>query len=39
MVTPAGPLDLRWQEEEILLTGPAELVATGRFYYDENGTS
>jgi diaminopimelate epimerase len=39
MVTPAGPLDLRWQEEEILLTGPAELVATGRFYYDENGSS
>jgi len=39
IVTPAGPLDLRWQEEEILLTGPAELVATGRFYYDENCNS
>jgi diaminopimelate epimerase len=29
--TPAGPIDLRL-EEEVYLTGPAELVATGEFY-------
>jgi diaminopimelate epimerase len=30
--TPAGPLRLRWQGEEILLAGPAEIVGTGEFY-------
>ncbi len=35
VLTPAGPLELRWQNDEILLTGPAEIVATGEFYYDE----
>jgi diaminopimelate epimerase len=35
VLTPAGPLDLRWEADEILLTGPAEIVATGEFYYDE----
>ncbi len=29
--TPAGPLHLRW-ENEVYLTGPAELVAEGEFY-------
>jgi diaminopimelate epimerase len=30
--TPAGPLQLRWQSDEILLAGPAEIVGTGEFY-------
>jgi diaminopimelate epimerase len=29
--TPAGPLQIRWQGEDILLAGPAEIVATGYF--------
>jgi diaminopimelate epimerase len=32
--TPAGPLDVRWEGEEILMTGPAEIVATGEFYWE-----
>ncbi len=32
VLTPAGPLDLRWQGEDIYLTGPAEIVAGGEFY-------
>jgi diaminopimelate epimerase len=32
VITPAGPLMLRWEEEEIWLTGPAEISATGEFY-------
>jgi diaminopimelate epimerase len=32
--TPAGPLDVRWQGDEILMTGPAEIVATGEFYWE-----
>jgi diaminopimelate epimerase len=32
VVTPAGPLLLRWEGEEILLTGPAEISAKGEFY-------
>lgn len=32
--TPAGPLKLRWQNGEILLTGPAEIVAAGEFYME-----
>jgi diaminopimelate epimerase len=31
VLTPAGPLDVRW-DQEIFLTGPAELVAEGVFY-------
>jgi diaminopimelate epimerase len=31
--TPAGPLQLRWRSGEILLAGPAEIVATGEFYW------
>jgi diaminopimelate epimerase len=30
--TPAGPLLLRWEGEEILLIGPAEISAKGEFY-------
>ncbi len=33
VLTPAGPLDLRWEGDEILLAGPAELIASGEFYY------
>jgi diaminopimelate epimerase len=32
--TPAGPLNLRWSSDDILLTGPAEIVARGDFYWD-----
>jgi diaminopimelate epimerase len=34
VLTPAGPLDLRWEGEDILLAGPAEIVASGEFYWD-----
>jgi diaminopimelate epimerase len=34
VLTPAGPLDLRWNNQEILLAGPAEIVASGEFYWD-----
>ena len=30
--TPAGPLHLRWNGPDILLAGPAEIVARGEFY-------
>lgn len=32
--TPAGPLQLRWLDDEILLAGPAEIVARGEFYWE-----
>jgi diaminopimelate epimerase len=32
VITPAGPLLLRWEGEQILLTGPAEISAKGEFY-------
>ncbi len=32
--TPAGPLMLRWQGDDIVLAGPAEIVASGEFYLD-----
>ncbi len=32
VVTPAGGLVLRWDGEDILLAGPAEIVAHGEFY-------
>jgi diaminopimelate epimerase len=32
--TPAGTLDLRWKDEEIFLTGPAEIVARGSFLWN-----
>jgi diaminopimelate epimerase len=31
--TPAGPLKVRWEGDEILLAGPAEIVAEGIFYF------
>jgi diaminopimelate epimerase len=31
--TPAGPLSLRW-DESVFLTGPAELIGEGRYYFD-----
>jgi diaminopimelate epimerase len=31
--TPAEPLQLRWQDREILLAGPAEIIATGEFHF------
>lgn len=32
VVTPAGPLEIRW-DDDIYLTGPAEIVAGGEFYF------
>jgi diaminopimelate epimerase len=34
ILTPAGALDLRWDGEDILLAGPAEIVASGEFYWN-----
>jgi diaminopimelate epimerase len=34
VLTAAGPLDLRWENRDILLAGPAEIVASGEFYWD-----
>jgi diaminopimelate epimerase len=36
ILTPAGPLDIRQQNEEFLLAGPAEITVGGEFYYDKN---
>jgi diaminopimelate epimerase len=33
VLTPAGVLDLRWSGDDIFLAGPAELVASGEFYW------
>ncbi len=33
VLTPAGPIDLRW-DGDIYLTGPAAIVATGEFYVE-----
>jgi diaminopimelate epimerase len=32
IITPAGPLNLRWEGTDLLLAGPAEIVARGEFY-------
>lgn len=34
VITPAGPLDLRWQGDEIFLAGPAVILARGEFYWN-----
>ena len=34
VMTPAGALNLRWEAGDILLTGPAEIVARGNFYWN-----
>jgi len=34
--TPAGPLQLRWHTADMLLTGPAEIVANGEFYWKDS---
>jgi len=34
VLTPAGPLNLRWEGQDIFLTGPAEIVASGEYYWD-----
>jgi diaminopimelate epimerase len=31
-ITPAGPISIRVEEDEFLLVGPAEIVATGEFF-------
>jgi diaminopimelate epimerase len=36
VLTPAGPLELRHQQDRLLLAGPAEIVGSGEFYYDTN---
>lgn len=35
VLTPAGPLKLHSQNEDLYLEGPAEIVAEGEFYYGE----
>ena len=32
VVTPAGPLEISWDDSEIHMTGPAEIVAAGQFH-------
>jgi len=34
VLTPAGPLDLSWKGDDILLAGPAEIVADGEFFWE-----
>ena len=34
VLTPAGPLDLRWEDADIYLAGPAQIVARGSFYWN-----
>lgn len=33
--TPAGPLELRWHDQDIFLAGPAQIVARGEFYWNQ----
>lgn len=34
VLTPAGPLELRLENDDLYLQGPAEIVAEGQFFYD-----
>lgn len=34
ILTPAGPLDIRREGEDFLLAGPAEITASGEFYFN-----
>jgi diaminopimelate epimerase len=34
VLTPAGPLSVRWQNDDLFLAGPAEIVAAGEFYFN-----
>ena len=34
VLTPAGPLELRLENDDLYLEGPAEIVAQGEFYYE-----
>ena len=36
VLTPAGALDLRWEQDNVLLAGPAELIAAGEFFWKGN---
>jgi diaminopimelate epimerase len=38
VLTPAGPLELRWENQSIFLGGPAELIGTGEFFWKGNQT-
>jgi len=33
VLTPAGPLALRWEDRSIFLAGPAELIGSGEFFW------
>jgi diaminopimelate epimerase len=35
--TLAGPLQLRWKGDDILLAGPAEIIGNGEFYLEKIG--
>jgi len=37
VLTPAGPLELRWEGDSVLLVGPAEITVRGEFYFPPNG--
>jgi diaminopimelate epimerase len=38
VLTPAGALDIRWENQSIFLAGPAELIGTGEFFWKGNQT-
>jgi diaminopimelate epimerase len=38
VLTPAGPLELRWENQSMFLAGPAELIGTGEFFWKGDQT-
>jgi diaminopimelate epimerase len=34
VLTPAGPLDIRWEGADILLAGPAEIIGEGYYFHE-----